>query len=400
MSEKKSINFQAFKFILTHWKENKNEEKFIFYNPYTNKIVLGSNSFKKNETEENDTDYCNAPFTLYPYTFFDDNSQSKVFKKYLIVEDGKIIYNSFCSNVTDIHKADSFKQIIHKVTRINDSYEDWKDIFNTIQNKISENEFIKVVVSRKVEFRTKEEFEFSSIFLNLYENNPNCFIFAYDNTTEIFFGASPELLVEKKADKIKSFALAGTVKKEMNHVHEQGIEFLKDEKNSFEHQLVIESISNTMQELGNDIEVGNRHILELKNLLHIKTDICATDKENNLQEKNTAFLNENQYAKINKYRILDWVNKLHPTPALGGSPKNKALEFIKQHEKFERRHYGAPFGLVDQNGDGIFIVGIRSAVLCNNSIYAYAGCGIVAKSDCNEEYEEIDTKLKTIIEAL
>ncbi|MCL2858913.1 MAG: chorismate-binding protein, partial [Streptococcaceae bacterium] len=98
--------------------------------------------------------------------------------------------------------------------------------------------------------------------------------------------------------------------------------------------------------------------------------------------------------------IITWARHLHPTPALGGFPQTQALDFLKNHENHERGLYASPIGLIDQNGDGTLVVGIRSALLNDNQLYAYAGCGIVKDSDCQSEYQETKIKLKTLLEAL
>lgn len=98
---------------------------------------------------------------------------------------------------------------------------------------------------------------------------------------------------------------------------------------------------------------------------------------------------------------------LHPTPAMGGEPREAALALLKQYEPYERGLYAAPIGWVCGNtplfreaGDGLLIVGIRSALIHGKTLYAYAGCGVVADSDCRSEYTETMTKLQTILRAL
>ncbi len=394
---------QTIKLVLHFWKHYKNQDKFIIFNPYSEQIFFGA---KKCEN------ISAAPYVLYPLSFLDIDvvNDARAFESYFVVEKDKILFNNLdcCSEINvksasisefigslnfDKNITESFEKK-HSVVRSNDHYKNWEALFDAISAKISNKELTKVVASRKIKFTSEDAFCLPSIFLNLFKNNFNSYIFAYCESDKIFFGATPELLVEKKANTVRSFALAGTIKKDCNNVHEQGVSFLNDEKNLFEHHLVVDSIVESMQKLGTNIEIGNVHILELKNLLHIKTDVCATntcgyDKEN-----------LSIGAKQTEYTIFDWVKELHPTPALGGIPKKAAVDFIKKHEGYKRGRYGAPFGIVDKNGDGFFIVGIRSATIENDTLYAYAGCGIVEKSNCKEEYDEIDNKLQTIVEAL
>ncbi len=413
---------RALELILSYWKYYQGEDKFFVFNPYTQKFILG---IKQNNHA------CNAPYTLYPLTFFahDYKNCARTFEHYCIIENDKIIHNSFENfkhEGTDLFSIDAllecfcginnvdfntvktkqslFERKKHNILRHDDSYDAWRSLFAVIQDKIAKQEFEKIVVARKIDFECEDKFNIESIILNLYEYNINSYVFAFEENGEIFFGASPELLIEKNAQQMRSFALAGTIKKTRGDVVAQGQSFLCDVKNTYEHKIVMNAIAQSMQKLGKNICIGESHILELKNILHIKTDVVADecDEPNNLAYDLTT--SKKNDAKCNlhhdKLSILSWVNELHPTPALGGSPKDKALEFLMQYESFSRNNFGAPLGVVDANGDGFFIVGIRSASIKNNILSAYAGCGIVGQSDCNEEFEEIDTKLKTIIEAL
>ena len=97
---------------------------------------------------------------------------------------------------------------------------------------------------------------------------------------------------------------------------------------------------------------------------------------------------------------MEWAKLLHPTPALGGEPREKALSLLQKYEAHERGMYAAPFGFMKDMGDGIVVVAIRSALIMNNVLYAYAGCGVVADSDADEEYAETNNKMRTILDAL
>lgn len=97
---------------------------------------------------------------------------------------------------------------------------------------------------------------------------------------------------------------------------------------------------------------------------------------------------------------MEWGHILHPTPALGGEPRQAALPLIRQLESYDRGMYAAPFGFMKDMGDGILVVAIRSALVEGDHLYAYAGCGLVDGSDCREEYEETKNKMRTILEAL
>jgi menaquinone-specific isochorismate synthase len=118
----------------------------------------------------------------------------------------------------------------------------------------------------------------------------------------------------------------------------------------------------------------------LTNIQHLQTPI-------------TARLDEQTH-------VLELVEALHPTPAVGGLPRDQALEVIAETETFERGWYAAPVGWFDAAGDGEFAVGIRSGVASDRSATLYAGNGIVADSDPHAEWNEIQPKYRPILDEL
>ncbi|MDZ7682556.1 MAG: chorismate-binding protein [Fodinibius sp.] len=98
--------------------------------------------------------------------------------------------------------------------------------------------------------------------------------------------------------------------------------------------------------------------------------------------------------------MLDVIEQLHPTPAVGGYPWGDAAHHIDELEQFDRGWYAGPVGWFNVNGDGEFAVGIRSGLFTKNKAHFFAGCGIVADSDPQSEWEETNLKLKPMLSAL
>ena len=94
------------------------------------------------------------------------------------------------------------------------------------------------------------------------------------------------------------------------------------------------------------------------------------------------------------------MKRLHPTPALGGYPKEKSLAFIREHEQLDRGWYGAPIGWIDANENGEFAVAIRSALIQGDEASLFAGCGVVKDSDPEAEYQETNIKFKPMLSVL
>ncbi len=98
--------------------------------------------------------------------------------------------------------------------------------------------------------------------------------------------------------------------------------------------------------------------------------------------------------------LLALVEALHPTPAVGGLDRQAAIRWIRRHESLHRGWYAAPVGWLDSEGDGEFAVALRSALVCGEQAWAFAGCGLVAGSEPELEYRETCVKLKTMLDAL
>ena len=122
------------------------------------------------------------------------------------------------------------------------------------------------------------------------------------------------------------------------------------------------------------------HSLELSNLTHLATDITATVQDGS--------------------DVLDLVAAVHPPAAVGGTPTGLALEALADFEGMDRGRYAGPVGWVDARGDGEWGIALRCAQLDGPTARLFAGCGIVAGSDPDDEMLEAQTKLVPMRDAL
>jgi menaquinone-specific isochorismate synthase len=122
-------------------------------------------------------------------------------------------------------------------------------------------------------------------------------------------------------------------------------------------------------------------VLRLPNIQHLLTPITAQ-----LRDPKTG--------------ILPLARALHPTPAMGGAPRERALSLLRRLEPVPRGWYAAPIGWLDSAGDGVFAVAIRSAVTQHNRAWLYAGAGIVADSRPEREWTETALKFRPMLGAL
>ena len=367
---------------VSFWMNFPNEERVFWVDRQSDRIVVGA---KRLATVKDDDDRHNYAYVFYGDTFFDTLKDPKwsgmghemiAFTHYYIVENGESFY---------LHAGESVPIENYEVPRVRHNYKetsddkaDWNRLMNAIADGISRGEMTKVVSSREVEFTSETPYNVSSILANLVDNNPNCFIFGYEKDGRTFVGASPEILVRHRGSEILSYALAGTAPKDGPNAWTEE-QLLTNTKNIIEHNIVRARIVNTMRQITPDITVGETGIMELSHLYHLRTIITAKDSTKSL---------------------VEWAKLLHPTPALGGEPREKALALLQEYESHERGMYAAPFGFMKDMGDGIVVVAIRSALIMDNVLYAYAGCGVVADSDADEEYAETNNKMRTILDAL
>jgi menaquinone-specific isochorismate synthase len=156
---------------------------------------------------------------------------------------------------------------------------------------------------------------------------------------------------------------------------------LHSEKDLREHRLVLESIARRVADLGLKLEHASQpRVLGLANVQHLHLPISASLPAG--------------------VHLLDLVARLHPTPAVGGTPREPAVAAIARLEPFNRGLYAGPQGWVDHRGGGEFFVGIRSALVDGRTAMVYAGAGIVAGSSPEKEFAETELKFKALIEAL
>lgn len=367
---------------VSFWMNFPNEERVFWVDRQSDRIVVGA---KRLATVKDDDDRHNYAYVFYGDTFFDTVKDPKwsnmghemiAFTHYYIVENGESFY---------LHAGESVPIENYEVPRVGHNYKetsddkaDWNRLMNAIANGINSGEMTKVVSSREVEFTSETPYNVSSILANLVDNNPNCFIFGYEKDGRTFVGASPEILVRHRGSEILSYALAGTAPKDGPNAWTEE-QLLTNTKNIIEHNIVRDRIVNTMRQITPHVTVGGTGIMELSHLYHLRTIITAKDSTKSL---------------------VEWAKLLHPTPALGGEPREKALALLQEYESHERGMYAAPFGFMKDMGDGIVVVAIRSALILDNVLYAYAGCGVVADSDADEEYAETNNKMRTILDAL
>ncbi|MDF2389084.1 isochorismate synthase MenF [Nostoc ellipsosporum NOK] len=249
--------------------------------------------------------------------------------------------------------------------------------------KIQSNHLSKIVLADALDVKSSKDFNLFKSLDNLRQIHPNCYIFSTSNGKgQNFIGASPERLISIHNQQLITDALAGSAPRGKTPAEDaaNANRLLNSEKERHEHLLVIDFITQRLTQLGLLPQVSTPRLRQLSNIQHLWTPISAIVP-----------------ANVHPLKII---SQLHPTPAVAGAARDIACAEIRRYENFERGLYAAPLGWIDAEGNCEFIVGIRSALIDGDRARLYAGAGIVAGSDPDKEFAEVQLKLQALLKAL
>lgn len=248
------------------------------------------------------------------------------------------------------------------------SEENYMDLIQKTVDEIQNSEINKIVISRVKEIEN-QDFNLFKTFKNLVETHPNAFVYLWHNPeNETWIAATPELLLSKMENTIKTVSLAGTKRPEIDWTP----------KEFDEQQIVTDYILENFSELKN-VEVMGPETVQAGKFQHLKSYISG--------EVENGFLME---------ELLD---KFHPTPAVCGLPKENSFEFILKNEGYDREFYAGYVGIETGNSQEYF-VNLRCAQFFQNKVWIYVGGGITAESIAQNEWNETELKSGTIINSL
>ena len=237
----------------------------------------------------------------------------------------------------------------------------------------------KVVLTRRVRLSAAQPFEPARIMAGLAQRHQRCTLFGVATPAGgMFMGASPELLAGLKNGETYCDALAGTV---WDRGGAGARCLLGDVKNGREHRLVVQSIAEALRPVCSRLEVPAAPVaLHLGHLHHLWSGLRGKVKPG--------------------IGLLDLLERLHPTPAVGGYPRRAALDWLAQHGESRSGWYTGAVGWMDTAGEGEFAVALRCAHVRGTQAELYAGAGIVAGSEPRRELAETEAKLLPMLQAL
>ncbi|HEX2722912.1 MAG TPA: isochorismate synthase [Gemmatimonadaceae bacterium] len=253
---------------------------------------------------------------------------------------------------------------------------EWCALVATALDAINRHELEKVVLARAVRATASRKIPAVAALAHLRPEHPDAFVFGYWRGETAFIGASPERLVRLDGRNLSASSLAGTAKRGATDREDAEVAamLLASEKNAIEHTFVRDSLVAELGKVCDDVTADAApSLMSMAHVHHLHTNVTGRLRFD--------------------HSLLDVVGLLHPTPAVGGMPREAAIRFIDRHECLDRGWYSAPFGWIGRGG-GEFAVALRCGVIAGEEAVLFAGCGIVAGSDPDHELAESALKLQ------
>lgn len=373
-------DFENKQSIFREWEKYKNDIELIHPNSEKHHLkICGGFQFSTHKSGDEWREFGINHFVLPEVLVTMEQGQS--FITYTVEAD-KFEIDTFLAIIDRLTQKDvQPSDEIGDIKRIDDIYKDeWRELVKDTIDILDENK--KIVLARKRLIMFDKNINIPYILNRAMQGEHNSYLFVLESQDSVFFSQTPEQLIEVKDDVLSTKAVAGTIKRtHRDDIDKANIDaFLNDDKNLNEHHFVVKSILNDIKPYVEEITFNKKpQILTNDHLYHLYTKIEGR-------------LLQNSYIGL--------LDNLHPTPALGGYPKEEAISYIENNEFGTRGLYGAPVGYIDMYDNCEFIVAIRSMLIKKNQATLFAGCGIVQNSDADSEVEETAVKFNPMMKAL
>jgi len=254
----------------------------------------------------------------------------------------------------------------------------WRSRVEAIKQVISGGGCAKIVTARRTRVVLPHPAAAEDVLDRLLAASPTCTGFLIRHGEAAFVGATPEHLLARRGHEVVAEALAGSWDAGADGAEAALLGSAKDRE---EHELVVEEVMARLRPFCRRLTAGGGPAVHrLPGLLHLRTPVHGVLR--------------------GPAAVLELVEALHPTPAVGGAPREAALAWIAAHEEEPRGWYSGPIGWFDAEGDGEFVVALRCGLLAGSEALVYAGAGIVRDSDPEAEYAETALKQQPMLRAL
>jgi isochorismate synthase len=256
--------------------------------------------------------------------------------------------------------------------------ESYMEQVDAIKSSISTGAFQKAVLSRIRVVKGNHMAIIPRLYQSICRKHPNAFAYLFKSDEHFWMGASPEPLLRLRDGKVSTVSLAGTRSYAEKHLNINRW----TAKEVLEQEYVTRYIHDVLREFGvKDYRVSSSYVKRAGNLLHLRTDFTF------------------DYDRLNG-RMWEFVDAMHPTPAVAGQPKEDAIRFIKQLEPHGRDYYTGFMGPLMHQGETDLFVNLRCMKVTPERLALYVGGGITLESDPAEEWNETRLKAQSLLKIM
>ena len=256
--------------------------------------------------------------------------------------------------------------------------EEYMEQVDAIKSSIATGAFQKAVLSRIRVVKGNHMEIVPKLYQSICRRHPNAFTYHFKSDEHFWLGASPEPLLRLRERKVSTVSLAGTRPYAEKHLNINRW----TAKEVLEQEYVTRYIHDVLRAFDvKDYRISSPYVKKAGNLLHLRTDFTF------------------DFERLNG-RLWEFVDAMHPTPAVAGQPKEDSIRFIRQLEPHDRDYYTGFLGPVLHHGETDLFVNLRCMKVTPEYISLYVGGGITLESDPEEEWNETDLKAQSLLKIM
>ncbi|MUU79702.1 anthranilate synthase component I family protein [Winogradskyella endarachnes] len=259
--------------------------------------------------------------------------------------------------------------------------DEYKEHVELAKKHCGRGDVFQLVLSKQ--FSQKFSGDEFNVYRALRSINPSPYLFYFDYGNFKIFGSSPEAQLVVNEGKAEIHPIAGTFKRSGNDLKDAELAeaLIKDDKENSEHVMLVDLARNDLSRNGSNVTVENyREVQFFSHVIHLVSKVTGTI------HKNT--------------NTMQVVADTFPAGTLSGAPKHMAMQLIEKYEKTSRGYYGGAIGFMDFNGNFNHAIMIRTFLSQNHKLFWQAGAGLVAKSNPQNELQEVYNKLGALTNAI
>lgn len=251
---------------------------------------------------------------------------------------------------------------------------EWLEAVAAAIEKLEHSVVDKVVLARDVHVWARADFDVWELAGRLAVTFPSCFTYVFDGLV----GASPEMLVRRRGATVESVVLAGSARRGKGATDDarRGAALAESSKDLAEHDLAVASVAGPLGAVCSSVELEGPSVMKLANVQHLATAVRG--------------------SLARDLTVLELAGMLHPTAAVGGTPRDTALDVIATLEKLDRARYSGVVGAVEAGGNGELAIALRCGEFEGARGRLFAGAGLVPGSVPEAELEETRLKLRAM----